>query len=382
MNSSDAFDRVMASLHDAMLDDAQWPATSALIDDACGMSGNGLIVGEGFDEAVKVFFARFYFRGQRRQDLEHEYFTVYHPVDERMPRLRQLPNSQILRVSDLYTDRELTTSAAYNEWLPRAGARNGLNVRLDLPDGSRIVWATTDPIEADTWGFAQIEMIERLLPHIRQFVRLRQELAIAEALGSSLSDLLDNTRIGVIHLDRRGRLIEANAPARDLLRRADGLYDRDGYLGAWLAADNAKLQRLLSRALPPLGGQGAAGTVTVGRPSGQPKLVLHANPVEDRWLDFGARRVAALILVVEPGHQARLDRDLVAEALGLTAAETEVAVMLSEGRTPRAIANLTGRRIGTVYNLTKLVYRKLGVARQADLVRLLGQLSDISEPQR
>ena len=382
MNPSDAFDRVMASLHDAAFDDAEWPATSALIDEACGTTGNGLMVGEGFDEAVKIFFARFYFRGQRRQDLEHEYFTTYHPMDERLPRVRRLPDSQISRARDLYTDHELKTSVTYNEWLPRAGAQNSLNVRMGVPDGSRIVWTTADPTEAGGWGSAQIEMIERLLPHIRQFVRLRQELAIAQAQGSSLSGLLDNSRIGVIHLDQRGRMIEANARARDLLRLADGLFDHDGYLGAWLPADNARLQRLLSRAVPPLGGQGTAGSLTVGRPSGQPRLVLHANPVVDRWLDFGAWPVAALLLVVEPGAQARLDPDLVAEAYGLTAAETEVAVMLSEGRTPRAIATLTGRRVGTVYNLIKLAYRKLGVSRQADLVRLLWQLSDIFGPQR
>ena len=382
MNRSDAFDRIMASLNDAMLDDSQWPATAALIDEACGMTGHGLIVGEGFEEAVKVFFARFFFRGQQRQDLEREYFTLYHPVDERLPRLRQLPDGQLVHVSALYTEEELKTSAAYNDWLRRVGAQNSLNVRLDTPDGSRIVWATADPIEAGNWESAGIEMLERLLPHIRQFVQIRKELTSARALGSSLSALLDNTSIGVIHLDRRGNMIEANARALELLQGADGLYDRDGYLNAWLPADNARLQTLLSRALPPLGGQGAAGTVTVGRPSGQPRLVLHACPVEDRWLDLGARRAAALLLVVEPGNQARLDKSLVAEALGLTAAEAEVAVMLSEGRTPRAIAALTGRRPGTVYNQIKLVYRKLGVSRQVDLVRLLCQLAGLPGPRR
>ena len=32
--------RILALLHDAVLDDARWPATSALIDEACGMTGN------------------------------------------------------------------------------------------------------------------------------------------------------------------------------------------------------------------------------------------------------------------------------------------------------------------------------------------------------
>ena len=36
MNPLDAFDRILASLHQAALDDAHWPATAALIDEACG----------------------------------------------------------------------------------------------------------------------------------------------------------------------------------------------------------------------------------------------------------------------------------------------------------------------------------------------------------
>ena len=47
MGDQDAFERTLASLHDAMLDDTRWPGTSALIDEACGLTGNDLIVSEG-----------------------------------------------------------------------------------------------------------------------------------------------------------------------------------------------------------------------------------------------------------------------------------------------------------------------------------------------
>ena len=35
MSDQDAFERILGSLHEAMLDDSHWPATSALIDEAC-----------------------------------------------------------------------------------------------------------------------------------------------------------------------------------------------------------------------------------------------------------------------------------------------------------------------------------------------------------
>ena len=46
-SDADAFTHILASLYEAMLDDTQWPATSALIDAACGTTGNALVVGPG-----------------------------------------------------------------------------------------------------------------------------------------------------------------------------------------------------------------------------------------------------------------------------------------------------------------------------------------------
>ena len=53
--------------------------------------------------------------GQRRDDLEREYLTTYHPLDERVPRFRQLPARHLVHITDLYTAEELKTSRTYNE---------------------------------------------------------------------------------------------------------------------------------------------------------------------------------------------------------------------------------------------------------------------------
>ena len=47
MSGHDAFERILTSLHEAMLDDVHWPTTTALIDEACGLTSNALLVGEG-----------------------------------------------------------------------------------------------------------------------------------------------------------------------------------------------------------------------------------------------------------------------------------------------------------------------------------------------
>ena len=209
-------------------------------------------------------------------------------------------------------------------------------------------------------------------------MHIRQVLAGAQALGSSVSGLLDNARVGIIHLDEQGRIARANDRAVGILVRGDGLSQRNGYLGAWLPKDNVKLQGLLAGALPHVNGQAAAGSMIIQRSGNPQKLVLCINPLEGRPLDLGAPRVAALVVLTEPDSQPRIDAKLVAKVLGLTAAESQVAVMLSEGMTARDIAKNTGRQTSTIYTLIKRAYKKLGISRQAELVRLLLSLADVS----
>ena len=88
MGKQDAFERILASLHDAMLDDTRWSGTSALIDQACDLTGNDPIVSEGAKDDRGVHFVGAYCRGQRRKDQERDYLENYCPSDERVPRFR------------------------------------------------------------------------------------------------------------------------------------------------------------------------------------------------------------------------------------------------------------------------------------------------------
>ena len=384
MSRRDAFDRIVASLHDAMLDESHWPAAAARIEDACGIgtSGTVLVVGDGDGAHARIWFARAYARGRRRHDLERDYFENYYPHDERVPRIRELPEGRLVHVPNLYSEQELKTSLAYNEGLRRAGAQRGLTVRLAGPGGSRVVWGISDPVATAGWGSPQIGLIERLLPHVRQFVRVRQALADADALGASHAQLLGAARSGVIYLDPGGRIVEANDTARDLLRRGSGLSDRGGVLGAWLPADDARLRQLLADALRPFGGPAVGGSMAVTYNAHQPRLALHVIPLRDSRFDFGVPRLAALVLVADPAARQGIDPDLVAAMLGLTPAESEVAALLGEGHTVRGIAEATGRQYNAVRKHLKQAYRKLGIARQAELVRLVLSLPRDAGPRR
>ena len=378
MNRQSRFEQVLASLHDAVLDDSCWPPTSALIDEACGSRGGFLVSGDGAShDEVNIFHARFCFRGERRQDLERLYFERYHACDERIPRLRELPDSHVVHVSSLFTEEEKRTSLVYNEVLGPVHTRDSLNVRLNGPSGSRIVWVVADPVDDCGWTSSRVETIERLLPHLRQFARVRQALRDARALGSSLTALLENTRCGIVHLDRRRRIVAVNDRARDLLARGDGVVDEDGFLHAASRGDGAVFQKLLARTMPSAAGEAASGSMPVRRMLDSPPLVMHVSPVSPARADAEGSRVGAVVLLVDPARRSIAAPEVVAEALGLTPAESRIAVSLARGMTVRDIALATGRSEGTVRWHVQHILRKHEFSRQYDLVQLVRSLGEV-----
>ena len=376
MSRRDAFDRILQSLHAAAFADARWTAASGLIDEAVGVHGSLLVYGDGATRN-DIFFARICSRGERYRELERAYYGAYYPIDERLPRIRSLPDGQLTPARSLSTEAEKKTSPVYNELLPLARGQDGLVVRLDGPDASRIVWSIGDPVDRDGWTSERVETIQRLLPHLRQFVRVRHALLKTGALGASLVELLDNVRACVIQLDRRGRLMAVNDRARALLRRGDGLRDEGGRLRAALPGEDAALQGLIARALPRTGGPGEGGSMPLGRPETRSRLVLHVSPVHDAGIEYGRGRVGALVLAVDPADRTGFDPGRVAKALGLTPAESRVAVSLAEGKTIDDIATETGRSRTTVKWHIRHIYAELGVSRPIELAQLVASLADI-----
>ena len=178
------------------------------------------------------------------------------------------------------------------------------------------------------------------------------------------------------HLDRRGRILAVNDRARSLLRHGTGLSDREGVLQARAPDDQGRLARLVAEALPTSGAVPVSGSMLLGRVSGLPLLVVHVTPVGVPQPDYGARHVAALVLMVEPVSWPRIDPGLVATTLGLTPAESQVAVWLTQGKSVREIALTMGLTDGAIYWHLKQIYQKLPISRQVDLVRLVLSIAE------
>ena len=121
--------------------------------------------------------------------------------------------------------------------------------------------AVRDPV----W---ETEILAAVPPESPAEGNFRGLLFHGRALGTTMADLLDNTRCGIIQLDPRGQIVATNGRALELLRKGDGLSDDTGGLGARTPQEDATLQSLLARALPRFGGGGVSGSMMVTRSVG------------------------------------------------------------------------------------------------------------------
>ena len=370
MSKGREFNKILAALYEAMFDDALWPKTAGLIDEACRTEGSILGVGNS-KRASGVLFTAICLRGRRRPDWEHEYLHKYYETDEHVARFRELPENRISHTRDLFSEEGLKTSFVYNDGMRRCRNQNALKVRLNGPARSQILWTIGDPVDGTDWTSDQIETVTRLLPHIRQFVRVRQALATAEGTRESLEKFLDNIRGGVVQLDRRGRIVGTNDRAQQILKDDEGLTDLDGRLVSRIPEHQERLQELLQAALPGWGEQGRSGSMKFDRQDGETPTVLHAVPVGSGEGRFRSPEIGAVILVLSSGPERHEGTKEIASALGLTAAEAAIATALGKGRRISEIARDTGRAENTIRWHMKHIFTKLGVARQMDVARIV-----------
>ena len=153
------------------------------------------------------------------------------------------------------------------------------------------------------------------------------------------------------------------------------MYDRGGCLRATWPLEDRKLQGLLAQALPFLGGAGASGSMPISRAAPLPRLAVHVSPIAEDGDPPPRSRVGALVLVSDPTTRPGLDPRRVADALGLTPAESRIAVLLARARTIDDVAAETGRSRTTVKWHMRHIYDKHGLSRQVELAQLVLSLA-------
>lgn len=194
-------------------------------------------------------------------------------------------------------------------------------------------------------------------------------------LTVSLESILDSLTLGVILLSSKGCVTTMNPAAKRIIAGNGGLFvDRFG-LRAEQAAESKQLERLIARATADstIANVETGGCVTISRTDSSSLQVVVSRV---RGLDMDETHpIRAIVFICDTTAQARPTRETLMAHFGFTPAEHRVAMLLADGHGPNEIAEMLGVSRNTLKSHLSSIFRKTDTSRQAQLVRLLLQLS-------
>lgn len=217
----------------------------------------------------------------------------------------------------------------------------------------------------------QKRIFATLAPHVRAAVRMQQLLG---ANGASLvAGTLDSMSIPAFVCDLHGRVQRMTQSAEHLVSDGGPLRLRNGWLGSPADAHDravgAAIEQAARGAQRP--GKPLARSIAVNTNDGP--LTLDVFPLPNAAIDFFLQpRVIVIVRSASSNDTRRAE--ILSGVFGFTAAETQIALLLAQGKAAQAIALERQVSVGTVRAQIKSLLAKFGVSKQIELVARVSNL--------
>jgi DNA-binding CsgD family transcriptional regulator len=186
-------------------------------------------------------------------------------------------------------------------------------------------------------------------------------------------NVLNRLTLGIILLDHKGQIAAVNLKALEVLRRGDTLTAFNGSLSLSLPQENLQLQAILGEFLASLPQQPpeSSKALAVSRPDGKASIHLILTRVTNGTAAHGNRQNLIAVFLSDPEQLGTPREEWLQDLYGLTRVESRLAVLMCQGLTPDEIAKKLRISVHTVRAYLKDVFLKMGVNRQAAMVRRL-----------
>lgn len=308
--------------------------------------------------------------GSLSAEAEQAYGEHYARYDYVLQAVERGPVGVLRTGTELITPR--THSEFYADWVRPNGLGDGMFVRLtaDVRPTSFLIAGTpgSEPFDDEE----RTQLFTMLVPHIRQALDAQSGLSSLPRHTGGLAEALDAVEHGIIIVASDLILLHVNDAAERLLREGDGLVSHAGALSAAAPHMRRRLTAMLQFALSgDAFGIRHGGSLACHRPSGRRPYAIHVLPITPQGNGFPSRGPTAMVLIVDPERRPMPAPDMLRQLFGLTRTEAAVAQLVLNGEGLGPIGEQLQLSRDTVKTHLHSIFRKTGVHRQAELVRLL-----------
>lgn len=270
----------------------------------------------------------------------------------------------------ILSEAEMSRNLAY-DWYGRHGLRYFVGSPLIETGRYSMMWSFQRTPGQGHAQSADIELFQLLRPHVARALCLAEQLGTLEQAHQFELAILDTLPSAIFALDANGRILLMNAEAERLLREGDAFVVSRGRLRSGLAPQRTQFDCLLQAAIAGEQPKPLGGWLRLERASGRKAVSVFVAPVLGFEGLIGTFAAKAVVFATDPTETSGVDERALQELFGLSAAEARLASALSSGHSVESAGALLGIQEATVRSELKSIFRKLGVSRQQDLVRLL-----------
>jgi DNA-binding CsgD family transcriptional regulator/PAS domain-containing protein len=377
MRENEQFSNLIADIYDTVLDRSLWPAALKKATGFVGGEASAIFWDDAANDCGDVFFDD----GGIQPDYRRLYFEKYKALNPTATLRLFAEVGEPTATGDLIPYDKFLQTRFYLEWAKPQGLVDFASVFLEKAAPKAAMFGI---FRHERHGIVDEETRQRMrlvVPHIQRAVLISKVIDLKQDEAASLAQAFDGLRAGVILVDSAGRVVHANAAAHALLSDGRVLRVSRGRLTCGDTKANLDLQAILAAVALGDCAIGTKGIPLPTAPNMPEPFVAHVLP-----LAAGERRRAAVhhaataaVFVQKAAIEALSPPEVMAEVFRLTMTELRVLFAIVEVGGVPEVAQVLGIAPSTVRTHLARVYEKTGVARQADLVKLVaGFVSPLS----
>ena len=363
---------ILPEIYEATIDPSHWDYVITMIakltqsDSAClyyvnkGLSTASAIAQYGMSEELQASFAEQLdslakiFNSQNSSDPEDFNFIQLHPGD----------NGIISVDTDIYRD-----------WMKPN--------RMHYAGGAQVVDASSHTAglvvlrskDKGEWLNGEVRVINELLPHFNRALKIHSEFTFLRLRQDALLQGLDRLVIGLILYDHDAQPVYINPTARAIIDSHPAMHLQDDNFTLNNPEDEKNLRKTIieTAEIDPDDSWKQSVALGITHPDLMAPLPLLVTPMHAHLitsdLDYEGAKVA--VFISDPNQQQPISVDSLVSVYNLTPSEAQVAISLANGHSIDEIANLSNHSSHTIRTQLKSVFRKTGVSRQSELMKLL-----------